>query len=184
MESIEFSILYAIQKLHCGWLDSFMLTLTDLAGNYGQIWLIVAAVLLLFKNTRKTGLCVILSYALIFAVGQYVLKDLIARARPCHIDESVALLIDRPGSYSCPSTHSGWAFAAAFSIYFMHRKTDKLAGIAAIAVAAVIGFSRMYLFVHFPTDVLFGAALGVLAAYGSTVLIKRCFAGKQSRAAL
>ena len=168
---MEFSILYAIQNMHCNWLDHVILTITNLMGNYGQIWLIVAAVLLLFKTTRKTGLCVLLSYGVVFVVGQYVLKDLIARARPCHIDETVQLLISRPSSYSCPSTHTGWAFAAAFSIFLNHRKTDKLAGITALIVAAVIGFSRMYLFVHFPTDVLFGIVLGIMAAVGSYALL-------------
>lgn len=168
---MEFSILYAIQKLHCVRLDNVILTMTDLMGDYGQIWLIVAAVLLLFKATRKTGLCVLLSYALVFVVGQYLLKDLIARARPCHIDETVQLLVSRPSSYSCPSTHTGWAFAAAFSIFLNHRKTDKAAGIAALIAASAIGFSRMYLFVHFPTDVLFGAVLGLLAAIASHALL-------------
>ena len=179
---MEFSILYAIQNLHCDWLDDVILTITNLMGNYGQIWLIVAAVLLLFKTTRKTGLCVLLSYGLVFVIGQYVLKDLIARARPCHIDETVQLLISRPSSYSCPSTHTGWAFAAAFSIFLNHRKTDKIAGIVAIFAAAVIGFSRMYLFVHFPTDVLFGIVLGIMAALGAYALLNIKFNYKTSEA--
>lgn len=168
---MEFSILYAIQKLHCDWLDHVILTMTNLMGNYGQIWLIAAAVLLLFKSTRKTGLCVLISYGLVFVIGQYVLKDLIARPRPCHMDETVRLLISRPSSYSCPSTHTGWAFAAAFSIFLCHRKTDKLAGIVTLIAAAAIGFSRMYLFVHFPTDVLFGVVLGLLAAVAAYALL-------------
>ena len=113
----------------------------------------------------------LLSYGLVFVVGQYVLKDLIARARPCHIDETVQLLVSRPSSYSCPSTHTSRAFAVAFSIFLNHRKTDKLAGIVTIIAAAAIGFSRMYLFVHFPTDVLFGVVLGMLAAAVSYALL-------------
>lgn len=178
---MEFSILYAIQNLHCNWLDNVILTMTHLMGDYGQIWLIAAAVLLLFKATRKTGLCVLLSYGIVFAVGQYVLKDLIARARPCHIDETVQLLISRPSGYSCPSTHTGWAFAAAFSIFLNHRKTDKIAGIAALIAASAIGFSRMYLFVHFPTDVLFGVVLGMLAAIGAYALLNIKFKRPMSK---
>lgn len=170
---MDFSILYAIQGLRSAWLDNVILAITKVMGSYGQIWLVVALVLLLFRQTRKTGVCVIVSYALIFIVGQFVLKDLIARPRPCHIDETVELLIKRPSSYSCPSTHSGWAFAAAFSIFLSHRKNCKAAGIVAIAAAAVIGFSRLYLFVHFPTDVLFGAVLGVLAAFASVALVDK-----------
>ena len=164
---MDFSILYAIQHLRCPFLDSFILFVTKIAGNYGQIWLAVAALLLVFKKTRKAGFGVLLSYGLVFVIGQYGLKDLIARARPCHIDETVELLIKRPSSYSCPSTHSAWAFAAAASIFLRHKK----GGIAAFAAAVIIAFSRLYLFVHFPTDVLFGAALGVICAYAAKLLI-------------
>lgn len=163
---MEFSILYAIQNLRCDWLDSFILTVTNIMGSYGQCWLVVAALLLCFRRTRKAGLAVLLSYVLVFLVGQYGLKDLIARPRPCHIDETVALLISRPGSYSCPSTHSAWAFGAATAIFMHHKKL----GIAALAAAVLIGFSRMYLFVHFPTDVLFGAVLGAACAFAAVKL--------------
>ena len=164
---MDFSILYAIQNLRCDAIDRFILLLTKIAGSYGEIWLIVAAALLIFKRTRKTGIAVLLSYAFVYLFGQYVLKDLIARPRPCHIDQTIELLIKRPSSYSCPSTHSAWAFAAATSVFLYHRK----AGIAVFVVAALIAFSRLYLFVHFPTDVLFGAALGAAAAIVAVKLV-------------
>ena len=103
---------------------------------------------------------VLLSYGLVFLVGQYGLKDLIARPRPCHLDQTVELLVKRPSSYSCPSTHTAWAFAAAASVWMYFKKP----GAVLLAVAALIGFSRMYLFMHFPTDVLFGAVLGAALA--------------------
>ena len=164
---MDFSILYAIQHLRCPFLDSFILFVTKIAGNYGQIWLAVAALLLVFKKTRKAGFGVLLSYGLVFVIGQYGLKDLIARARPCHIDETVELLIKRPSSYSCPSTHTGWSLAAATVIFCYFRKW----GIAALVLAAIIGFSRMYLFVHFPTDVLLGAVLGTLSALAAVKIV-------------
>lgn len=165
---MEFSILYAIQRLHCPPLDSFILLLTKVAGNYGEMWLVLGAVLLIFKKTRKCGFAMFLSYGIVYLVGQYGLKDLIARPRPCHIDQTVELLIKRPSSYSCPSTHSAWAFAAATTVFLNHKK----AGIAVYVLAALIAFSRMYLFVHFPTDVLFGAVLGVLAAFAAVALVR------------
>ena len=165
---MDFSILYAIQKLRCEFLDSFMVLLTNIVGSYGYLWLAVAAVLCIFKRTRKSGIAVLISYVLVFLAGQFVLKDLIARVRPCVIDQTVELLIKRPTSYSCPSTHTAWSFGAATAIFLHHRK----AGIAAFVLAAVIGFSRLYLFVHFPTDVLAGIVLGVAAGIAAYYIVR------------
>lgn len=165
---MDFSILYAIQTIRTEFLDRFMLAVTGIAGNYGQLWLIIAALLLFFKKTRRAGITVLLSYGLVYLIGQYGLKDLIARPRPCHLDETVELLISRPSSYSCPSTHSAWAFAAATSIICFNRKL----GIAACVPAVIIAFSRLYLFVHFPTDVLFGIVLGTGLALLSAQIVK------------
>ena len=103
---------------------------------------------------------VLLSYGLVFLVGQYGLKDLTcpAPALPSGPDGGAAR--QAPSSYSCPSTHTAWAFAAAASVWMYFKKP----GAVLLAVAALIGFSRMYLFVHFPTDVLFGAVLGAALA--------------------
>ncbi len=169
---MDFSILYAIQSMHSQALDQIMLFITNIMGGIGQIWLFVALGLIIFKKTRKIGICVLLSYILVLILGHVCLKDLIARPRPCHIDESIKLLVKRPSSYSCPSTHTAWAFAAATSIYLYHKK----AGIITFIIAAIMGFSRMYVFVHFPTDVLFGLVLGVfLGIISKTILEKKIF---------
>lgn len=173
---MDFNILYAIQNMHTPFLDRFFLILTDIAGSYGHLWLIIGALMCIFKKTRKCGIGVLLSYALVYLTGQLILKDIIARPRPCHLDQTVELLVSRPSSYSCPSTHSAWAFAAASVIFMNHRKT----GIAALIIAALIAFSRLYLFVHFPTDVLFGIVLGVICAIVSVSVI-RLISGKLSR---
>lgn len=172
---MEFSILYAIQNLRNPVFDAIILALTNIMGPYGQIWLIVGVGLCIFKKTRRCGAAVLISYVLVFIVGQYGLKDLIARPRPCHLDETVELLVSRPSSFSCPSTHSAWAFAAAASIFLYFRKT----GIAVMIVAALIGFSRMYLFVHFPTDVLLGAVIGIILAF-ITVMVQKFVIKKMS----
>ena len=152
---MEFSFLYAIPRTPA--LDSFFLGLTKTAGSYGQLWVIVAVLLLVFKKTRKAGASVLLAYLMVFLLGQIVLKHLVSRPRPCQIDQAFAMLVARPSSSSFPSTHSAWAFGAATAIFLRRR----WAGIAAFVVAALIAFSRMYMFLHFPTDVLFGTALGI-----------------------
>ena len=175
---MEFSFLYAIPRTQV--LDSFFLGLTRVAGSYGQLWLIIAALLLIFKKTRKAGISVLIAYLAVYLLGQIVLKQLISRPRPCQIDQAFALLVARPSSTSFPSTHSAWAFGAATAIFMRHRKL----GAAAYAVAALIAFSRLYMFLHFPTDVLFGAAmgmaLGVLAHWIMKTLWKKLARGEST----
>lgn len=173
MTNIDFNILYAIQNIRTPFLDNFFVTVTSIPGNYGQMWVVLGIVLLFFKKTRKCGITLILSYLMVFGLGQFVLKDLIARPRPCHIDQTIELLISRPSSYSCPSTHSGWAFAAAISVYLYNKKI----GLLVIVFSSLVAFSRLYLFVHFPSDVLFGIILGIvfsiLAKYITKIIIKK-----------
>jgi len=122
--------------------------------------------LLIFKRTRRAGISLLIAYVGVFLLGQYVLKTLISRPRPCQIDTAFPLLVSRPSSSSFPSTHSAWAFGGATAIFLRHKK----AGIAAYVVAVLIGFSRLYLFLHFPTDVLFGAGMGVALGFAADKL--------------
>ena len=166
---MEFSILFWIQNLHNDFLDSVMVTVfNDIVGSKGEIWVILGIILLLIPKTRKTGLCVLSAYIVAYYIGDGILKDLIARPRPCMIDETVELLVTRPSSFSCPSVHSMLAFASSSSIFWFHKKT----GIAALIFAALIGFSRMYFFVHFPSDVLLGSVLGFLIGTVICFLVK------------
>lgn len=167
---MEFNILYWIQSLHNPVLDSVMVTIfNNIVGSKGEIWILLGITLLLIPKTRKTGLCVLSAYIIAYYVGDGLLKDLIGRLRPCMIDETVQLLVSRPSSFSCPSVHSMLAFASASTIFWFHKKT----GIAALVFAALIGFSRMYFFVHFPTDVLFGSFLGLVIGTAVCFLVKR-----------
>ena len=158
---MELSFLYSIPRN--GLLDSFFLGVTKIAGSYGQFWVVIALLLLIFKRTRRAGVAVLIAYVGVFLLGQYGLKNLISRPRPCQIDTAFPLLVSRPSSSSFPSTHSAWAFGSATAIFLQHRK----AGIAAYVAAVLIGFSRLYLFLHFPTDVLFGAAMGVALGFAA-----------------
>ena len=165
---MEFSILYAIQGWHTPWLDQVMRILTDMVGGIGQLWLVIALVLCLFKKTRRCGVTVLLSYILVLLAGQLVLKGLIVRPRPCQIDQAVALLVEHPTGSSCPSTHTAWSFAGAAAIWMNHKKW----GIAAGVFALVVAFSRLYLFVHFPSDVLIGALLGVACGVAAVYIVR------------
>ena len=168
---MDFGILYAIQNIRSPLLDKVIILITSIPGDLGQMWVAIGVLLLLFKKTRKCGLVLIISYLLVYGIGQYVLKDLIARPRPCHIDQTIELLISRPSSYSCPSTHSAWAFAAATSVFLYNKKF----GVLIYMFSTLVAFSRMYLFVHFPSDVLLGVLMGILFAYISKIVIEKLF---------
>ena len=157
----EFSILYALQEIHAPWLDAVMTFITML-GNSAvyNIWIIAGVVFLFFKKTRRMGLQLLISMLCTFLIGNLGIKELVARIRPCDIDTSVALLIPHPGEWSFPSGHSMNSLSAALGIYFNNKKI----GIPAIILAVLIGFSRLYHFVHFPTDILGGFVIALLIA--------------------
>jgi len=153
---VEMSFLYAIPRTEL--LDSFFLIVTKIAGSYGQLWIVVGLALLIPKKTRWTGIAVLISYVGVYLFGQMILKNLISRPRPCQVDQAFEMLVARPSSSSFPSTHSAWTFAAATAIFMKYKK----AGIVAFVAAVLIAFSRMYMFLHYPTDVLCGMILGIL----------------------
>ena len=138
-----------------------------MAGDLGQLWVLVGILLLVYKQTRKLGFGILLSYAIVYCSIQYGLKDLIARPRPCHLNQTIEMLTKCSASFSCPSTHTCWAFASATCIYLFNKKAGKLV----FVVASLIAFSRMYLFVHFPTDVLCGLVLGIAIGFISHVIM-------------
>lgn len=155
--SLDQSILYWIHdNLSCGVLDMLMPKLT-LLGSGGAIWLLAAAIMLCAKKYRRQGVILLAGLAVGVLVGNVCLKNLIARPRPCWLDDSVKLLIPIPTDYSFPSGHTLSSVIGATVL----TKTNRRFGWAAIPLAAIIAFSRLYLFVHYPSDVLAGAVLGV-----------------------
>lgn len=169
MQAVEFDILFALQNLYCGWLNTVMRIFTEL-GNNGIVWILIGLGCICFRKSRRCGILMLLTMAICFVFGNGLIKNLVARPRPFQlIDREIVLLISPPGEYSFPSGHTLHGFAAAVTI-FLHNKK---AGAAAIVVAVLIAFSRLYFFVHFPTDVLAGMILGTLAALLVYIVAKR-----------
>ena len=156
---MDFEILYAMQNLHSPILDKIMVAITYL-GEKGIFWISIGVILLFFKKTRKCGLFMLISMMLGLIFGNGLLKNLVARQRPCWIDNTINLLVANPKDFSFPSGHTLASFEAAITILLF----DKRWGMAAVVTAFFIGISRLYLFVHFPTDVLAGAVLGSIIA--------------------
>ena len=154
-----FDFLYALQNIHNPILDRIMVVLS-LLGNGGVLWIFLAAVLLCTKKYRKCGLQVAVAMLFTYIVGNLILKNAIHRDRPCWIDPSIELLLKSPKDYSFPSGHSMNGFTAAVTLLLC----DKKLGIPALVLASAIAFSRLYNFVHFPTDVIAGIVVGIISA--------------------
>lgn len=140
--------------------DKIMVVITSL-GNGGIIWLVFGLSFLFFRRTRLLGIFVIISITISALIGNEVIKPIVQRMRPFTHDENYMLLIKAPTGYSFPSGHTISSFACATSIFLYNKRY----GIFAIIIACLIGFSRMYLFVHYPTDVIVGMLLGILISY-------------------
>ena len=148
----EFDILYALQKIHQPVLDHIMTGLSTI-GNAGIFWIVLGLALCIPKKYRKIGIQMVISMAITFIIGNLILKNLIARERPCWLDTQIALLIKSPKDYSFPSGHTASSFAAVTVLYLMGVKRWYWA----LVPAGLIAFSRMYLDVHFPIDILGGS---------------------------
>ncbi len=160
MQQIEFQILDWIQNnLRCDFLDGFFKFVTAL-GDSGTIWIAAGLVLLFFKRYRRVGVTVLFGLLCGLVIGNLILKNVIARERPCWINEAVSLLIKVPTDYSFPSGHTLSSTIAATCMILY----DKKIGIPACILAVLIAFSRLYLYVHFPTDILGAAILGIAIA--------------------
>ena len=161
IQNIDFAILYWIQdNIRCGFLDGIFPIITSLCEG-GIIWIIFGVALLFFKKYRKYGFFLLIAMLLGSVIGNDIIKPLVARPRPCHIASVLPdMLIDIPTSFSFPSGHTLVSIEAATALTVYHRKW----GIAALVLAVVIALSRLYLFVHYPTDVLAGVIIGVIIA--------------------
>ena len=138
---------------------------------HGEIWILLAMILLLTKQHRRTGVVLALALALALDVlcCNVILKPLVARVRPCDVNEAVALLVSRPTDWSFPSGHTAASFAAAGALLAEKSGLRK----PAFVLAVLIAFSRLYLYVHWPSDVLAGAVLGMVLGFAASWIVKR-----------
>lgn len=161
MMNIELMILNGIQSLRNPLLDAIMLFLTRL-GDAGFIWIILSLLLLIKGKTRQIGIMMLIALCLNVLLCNSILKHLFARVRPCDMNTSIHLLVSRPTDYSFPSGHTAASFTAVSVLYLM--KSKKLLKISLI-LAFLIAFSRMYLYVHYPSDILGGVVVGIVCGY-------------------
>ena len=159
--NIELSILDWLQTLHTPVLDKIMVFITRL-GDAGIIWIVLSIVLLLIPKTRKSGVVMVAALVVDVLLCNIVLKNLVARTRPYDVNTGVHLLVAKLHDYSFPSGHTAASFASVTALYLAGEK--KLWKFA-LVLACLIAISRLYLYVHYPTDVLGGILFGVISGY-------------------
>jgi undecaprenyl-diphosphatase len=135
-------------------------------GDGGRLWVACALLLLLFPKTRRAGFAMAVGLGVEVFCCNVLLKPLVARPRPCTAVAAHPQLLHCPRDFSFPSGHTGAAFAAASALYFCRNRLWMLAALLAVGMGA----SRLYLYVHYPTDVLAGALLGVLTGWAGSKL--------------
>lgn len=171
-------LLWIQDELRISVLNPFFIFITNL-GNAGAIWIVISVLLLIPKKTRKAGVLSIMALIGSVLVNNLILKNLVGRTRPYEILTNLQLLVNTANDFSFPSGHTGSSFAAACILY---KELSKKYGIPAMILASLIGFSRLYVGIHYPSDVLAGAVIGIFIA----VLVRKlfyiwCTSGKMSR---
>lgn len=169
------SIMYTFQDMHTPVLNTIMLWITRI-GTDGLIWLVLGLIFLITKRYRKAGFMMFFGSSINFVLVE-VLKHIVKRPRPFMTLPGLHVIGLVPHSYSFPSGHASSAFVGAFIIAYYFRAW----AIPAYALAVAIAFSRVYLLVHYPSDVIGGAIIGtisvILAFFFYRVILKRWFNG-------
>ena len=169
MTGMELKILDWLQTIRTPIGDALMCFITSL-GNVGAIWIVLAVVLIAIPKTRKSGIIVAAALIIDAALCSGILKNVFCRIRPFDVNTAVQVLITKPRDFSFPSGHTSASFAAATALYL--AKERKLFA-TTLVLACLIAFSRMYLYVHYPTDVLGGILLGTVCAVTVFLLLRR-----------
>ncbi|MBP3697469.1 MAG: phosphatase PAP2 family protein [Clostridia bacterium] len=181
--SFDLSVFEWIQGIQNGFLDAVMVGITT-TGNAGAIFIVLGFVLLFTKKYRKAGLAILVALIVMLLCNDLFLKEFFARVRPFNLFESnpdkyaewgtkyvFPELVYKPSGYSFPSGHTASAFAAATALLWHSRKW----GVPTMIFATIMGFSRIYVQVHYCTDVIGGVISGVICGFIAVLIVKFLF---------
>ena len=148
-------LLFIQNHLRSETLNPIVIAITNL-GNSGIVWIVLSVVLLFSKKTRRAGLL-----SLLALLGSLCLKNYVARVRPYEVVQGLQCLIAAQPDWSFPSGHASASFASAVVIY---RSCNRGIGVPVLVLAFAISLSRLYVGVHYPSDVIVGMIIGTLIA--------------------
>ncbi len=166
IQNIDNRVLENIGKIHKPALNRIMITASR-AGNFGTIWWAICLPFLIRAPWRATGLNFVFGLALAHLMGEIIIKHVVKRVRPCHQLGDEEQLIDRPRFYSFPSGHTTASFAF---VGVAILRCKPITFLPILLLAMLIGFSRIYLRVHYLTDVIAGTVLGFVCGISSVLI--------------
>lgn len=137
--------------------DAFFKSITHL-GDAGVFWILLTIAFLCFKKTRRAGVFSACALVGSLVVNNMILKNLVGRVRPYEVVEGLQCIVAKAHDASFPSGHTGASFASATAIY---KQIPKKYAVFFIVLASLIAFSRLYVGIHYPTDILGGLATGI-----------------------
>lgn len=146
------------------------LRLITTLGNGGAVWIVFTLLLLCIPRTRKVGCMAVAALIGTLLVNNMILKNLVARTRPYEVIEGLTYIVREPMDFSFPSGHAGCSFAVAGILF---RRLPRRYGVPALILAILIALSRLYVGVHYPSDVLFGVVSGILISYCAEAIVNR-----------
>ncbi len=159
LQNLDGNILLWIQEyLRSDWLTPIFIFITDL-GKAGFIWILISLGLMVSKKHQKTGIMCAVALILFWIVNNLILKNLVARPRPYDVIPQLIPLVPRLHDFSFPSGHTASSFAVTTVIF---NRLSKQFGVLALVLAILIGLSRLYVGVHYPTDVIFAVFEGIV----------------------
>lgn len=164
------ALLWIQDTLRCAFLDPVLTVYTRL-GNAGLLWIVLSLVMLCFPKTRRAGFVSLVAMLLGLLCTNVALKHMVGRTRPWLVVEGLVPLVAEPDPNSFPSGHTCAAFAAASAWWrTLPRRWMRVTG---VVLAALMAFSRLYVGVHFPSDVLAGLAVGLLCGWLAWLIWKQ-----------
>lgn len=170
MNEFELKILDWIQSVfQCSFLDAVIPVFTHLGDAVTVI--LLAVVLILFKKTRKMGLSAGIALLIGVIIGNLIFKNAVGRIRPFEINTEFSILVERLTDGSFPSGHSLACFEVATAFFINNKKV----GIFSFIAATLVAFCRLYLYVHFPTDVLGGIAMGIIFGIVASYIVNKIY---------
>lgn len=172
----EMKFLRWLKRRHNPMADRLMKIATRM-GDAGGFWIALSAGCVKSNKYRKSGLSMAIALLFSFIFSNTIIKNAVDRARPFWRDKSFTIKIREPKDYSFPSGHTSAAIGSAYALFLNRRKE----GAAALLLAIQIAFSRLYLLVHYPTDVIVGAVLGIIYGYSGNYIADRIIKVNEKR---